>query len=80
MNYLMESNILYRFQYGFYKSLSTSTSLSYLRDKIQTPVCTSFNSSVLTAMILIDLQKAFDTKNHDTLLKKHLLLYFLIIQ
>ena len=31
---------------------------------------TGFDSGLLTGMILIDLQKAFDTINHDILLKK----------
>ena len=33
-------------------------------------ILTSFDSGLLTGMILIDLQKAFDTINHDILLKK----------
>ena len=38
---------------------------------------TSLNSGLLTWMILIDLQKAFDTINHDILLKKMASLGFL---
>ena len=66
MNYLTENSILYRHQSGFRKNHSTDTSLAYLTDKI----LTGFDSGLLTGMILIDLQKAFDTINHDILLKK----------
>ena len=48
------------------KNHSTGTSLAYLTDKI----LTGFDSGLLTGMILIDLQKAFDAINHDILLKK----------
>ena len=74
MNYLTENNVFYRYQYGFCKTHSTGTSLAYLTDKI----LTGFDSGLLTEMILIDLQKAFDTISHDILLKKCLLLDFLI--
>ena len=66
MNYLTENNILYRYQSGFRKNHSADTSLSYLTDQI----LTGFDSDLLTRMILIDLQKAFDTINHGILLKK----------
>ena len=62
----MESSILYRYQSQFRKNHSTDTSLSYFTDKI----LTSFDSGLLTEMILINLQKTFGTINHDILLKK----------
>ena len=65
MNYVMEKNILYRYQSGFGKNHSTDTSLSYLTDVI----LSGFDSGLLTGMILIDLQKAFDIINHGILLK-----------
>ena len=65
MNYVMEKNILYRYQSGFGKNHSTDTSLSYLTDVI----LSGFDSGLLTRMILIDLQKAFDIINHGILLK-----------
>ena len=76
MNYLTENNVLYRYQSRFHKNHSTDTSLTYLTDKI----LTGFDSSPLTGMILIDLQEAFGTINHDILLKKCVLLDFLIVQ
>ena len=66
MEYLTDKNILYKYQSGFRKNHSTDTSLSYLTNRI----LTGFDSGLLTGMILIDLQKAFDTINHDILLKK----------
>ena len=65
MNYFTENNALYRYQSGFHKNHSTDTSLAYLTDKI----LIGFDSGLLTGMILIDLQKAFDTINHDNLFK-----------
>ena len=64
MNYLTENNVFYRYQSGFCKNHSTDTSLAYLMDK----TLTGFDSGLLTRMILINLQKAFDTINHEILL------------
>ena len=61
----MDNNILYKYQSGFRKNLLTDTSLSYLTNRI----LTGFYSGLLTGTILIDLQKAFDTINHDILKK-----------
>ena len=72
----MENNALYRYQSGFRKNHSTDTSFAYFTDKI----LTGFDSGLLTGVILIDLQKNFDTINNDILLKKRLLLDFLIVQ
>ena len=66
MNDLTEKSILYRHQSGFRKNHPTDTSLAYLTDKI----LTGFHSGLLTGMILIGLQKAFDTINHNILLRK----------
>ena len=52
----MNDIILYKYQSGFRKNHATDTSLSYLTDDI----LTGFDSSLLTGMILIDLQKASD--------------------
>ena len=64
--FLDDNNILYRYQSGFRKCYSTDSCLSYLNDKI----ATGFESGLFTGMILIDLQKAFDTINHVILLNK----------
>ena len=64
--YLDENKILYRFQSVFRKHFSTDSCLSYLNNKI----ATGFESGLHTGMILIDLQKAFDTINHEILINK----------
>ena len=66
MEYLRDNNILYKYQSGFCKNFSTDASLLYLTNKIMT----GFYSGIPTEMILIDLQKVFDTINHDILVKK----------
>ena len=59
--YLDEKKILYTYQSGFRAKHSTSTCLSLLQNKI----LNGFDKGQLTGMILIDLQKAFDTIDHD---------------
>ena len=59
-------NLLYNYQSGFRKKDSTDFCLSFLNDKI----LKGFDQGLITGMILIDLQKAFDTIDHDILLQK----------
>ena len=65
-NFLLQNNILYNYQSGFRKNHSTNLCLSFLYDKI----LKGFDKGLFTGMILIDLQKAFDTINHEILLGK----------
>ena len=65
-SFLDENNILYDYQSGFRKKYSTESCLSFLTDKISK----GFDSGLYTGMILIDLQKAFDTIDHKLLLEK----------
>ena len=64
--FLADNKILYNYQSGFRKNHSTDSCLSYLNDKI----LQGFDSGKTTGMILIDLQKAFDTIDHEILIKK----------
>ena len=64
--YLDTHQILYKYQSGFRARHSTDTCLSLLNDKI----LQGFDVGKLTGMILIDLQKAFDTIDHEILLMK----------
>ena len=57
------NKILYDYHSGFRKNHSTDTCLSFLNEKI----LKGFDDGLVTGMILIDLQKAFDTINHDIL-------------
>ena len=66
IDFLDKHNILCKFQSGFGKDNSTDFRLSYVTDKITK----GFDSGLLTGMILIDLQKAFDTIDHNILLLK----------
>ena len=66
LEYLDSNNILYRYQSGFRPYHSTDTCLSYLSDKI----IKGFENRMFTGMILIDLQKAFDTIDHEIFLHK----------
>ena len=62
-NHLQTQNFL---DVGFRQNHSTDTSFSYLNDKI----LRGFNVGLFTGMIMIDLQKAFDTIDHAIFLKK----------
>ena len=64
--FLNSRNLLYNYQSGFRKNHSTDYCLSFLADKI----LKGFGKGLTTGMILIDLQKAFDTIDHDILLQK----------
>ena len=65
-NFLDKNEVIYKYQSGFRSNHSTNSCLSYLSNK----VLTSFDQGMLTGMILIDLQKAFDTIDHEILLQK----------
>ena len=64
--FLSDNKILYNYQSGFRTNHSTNLCLSFLTDQD----LKRFDQGLLTGMILIDLQKAFDTINHEILLKK----------
>ena len=64
--FLSDENILYSYQSGFRENYSTDLCLSYLTDKD----FKGFYEGLLTGMILIYLQEAFDTIDHEILLHK----------
>lgn len=65
-SYLCENNILYNFQSGFRGAYSTDTCLVHLTDYIRNEI----SIGNYTGMVLLDLQKAFDTVDHVILLEK----------
>ena len=64
--FLSDTSIFYKYKSVFRNNHSTDLFLSFLNDKI----LKGFDNGVYTGMILIDLQKAFDTINHKILLDK----------
>ena len=65
-SFLVQNDILYKYQFGFRKGYSTSLALVELVDTIYTH-CD--NRDTVIGMFF-DLQKAFDTVNHSILLHK----------
>ena len=64
--YLQSENLIYELQSGFRERYSTDSALIYLTDMIRN----NMDSGNLAGQIQLDLQKAFDTVNHDILLLK----------
>ena len=64
--FLNKNKILYKYQSGFRKSFSVNSCFALLTDEINK----GFESGKYTGLILIDVQKAFDTMDHEILLKK----------
>ena len=64
--HLTDNNLLYDYQSGFRKSYSTDTCLINLIDHIKLLK----SRGLYAGMVLMDLQKAFDTVDHDILCKK----------
>ena len=58
--HLDKRDILYKYQSGLRRSYSTETALINLSDRIKF----SMEKGLYTGMVMIDLQKAFDTVNH----------------
>ena len=65
-SYLNQKRLLYKFQSGFRSRFSTDTCLIHLTDFIKFQM----DQGHYVGMILLDLQKAFDTVDHGILLMK----------
>ena len=66
MEHLESNNLLSSTQHGFRANLSTETALLNVTDAIYDNI----EENLITLMILCDLSKAFDSVDHETLLKK----------
>ena len=64
--YLLQNNLFYEKQFGFQASNSTEHAVIQLISQI----LDAFNENKYTLGIFIDLSKAFDTVDHNILLKK----------
>ena len=64
--HLSDNGLIYSLQSGFRGSYSTDTCLIYLTDFIRSQMA----AGKYTGMVLLDLQKAFDTVDHDILCTK----------
>ena len=64
--YLTQSNILYKYQFGFRQNHSTTQALIEISDNLKE----SIDKKKTTCGIFLDLTKAFDTVNHKILLNK----------
>ena len=65
-SYLDQKKLLYKFQSGFRSRYSTNTCLTHLTDFIKFQM----DQGHFVGMVLLDLQKAFDTVDHGILLVK----------
>ena len=64
--HLEDNNLIYENQYGFRKKHSTNHAITYMIEKIKRKL----DEKQLVAGVFIDLEKAFDTVNHNILLSK----------
>ena len=65
-DYLTSKDLLFKYQSGFRRKFSTETCFIHLTDFIRFHM----DKGNVVGMILLDLQKAFDTFNHSILLTK----------
>ena len=70
--YLTKNTFLFDKQFGFRKGHSTKHALIELVNRIYD----SFNENRYSLEVLIDLSKAFDTVNHNILIKKAKTLWY----
>ena len=65
-NFLDKNKLTYSLQFGFRQNYSTSYAIIHLTETIKQ----SLDQGLFSCSIFVDLQKAFDTVDHDILLGK----------
>ena len=66
ISYIEKYDILYPFQFGFRKGISTEQAIAEITDNLKTAI----DNNLYTCGVFLDFAKAFDTVNHNILLQK----------
>ena len=64
--FLSENNIIHDLQFGFRQNFSTAHALINLTENMRQALCEGY----IECRIFVDLQKAFDTVDHEIILSK----------
>ena len=65
-SYIEKQNILFQYQFGFRKGHSTAQAIAELTDTLRKAI----DNNLYTFGNFLDFSKAFDTVNHEILLKE----------